>query len=152
MKRGHSAGVLDRHAQRTDRRRVGAGRQRRRTEAQRHVVERRDLAGEAGDAERVGPVGGDLEVDDRVGAGRRPIRAGHGIERRDRGELEAGEVQPLGQRLDADRDVDQLTQPGHEHFHGVILATSNACSRHSPRGGAIARYWGNCSRNRTSFS
>ena len=28
----------------------------------------------------------------------------------------------FGQRLDADRDVDQLTQPGHEHFHGVILS------------------------------
>ena len=56
-----------------------------------------------------------------VGAGRRAGRAGHRIERGDGGQLEAGQVQPLGQRLDADRDVDQLTQPGHEHFHGVIL-------------------------------
>ena len=59
------------------------------------------------DAEAVGPVGGDLEVDDGVAV----------AERLDRRDLEAAQGQLLGDLLSRSRHVDEVTNPGKEKAH-----------------------------------
>ena len=65
------------------------------------VVHRRDLAGQTDDAEAVGPVGRDFEVDDGV------IVA----EWFNGGDLEPTEAEPLGNLLAGRGHIDEVTQP-----------------------------------------
>ena len=118
---GAEIGRLDDHAQRQ---RLRFSRECRLRQRQRPIGERRDFARHARHAQRIGPVGGDLEIDDRVLVGVPDARR-----RLDRRQLEAGHVQAPRQVADRQAGVDEVAQPRHENLHE-----------------------GNCSRKRRSFS
>ena len=77
-------------------------------------VDRRNLAGNAGDAQAIGPVGRDFQVEDRVLAARRP--AGNARRRIDRRYLEPVRGERLGQLVDAHRYRNELTEPRNQDF------------------------------------
>ena len=80
----------------------------------RPAVDRRHLAGDPGDAQAVGAVGRDFQIEDRVLA---PGRAsGNGRRRLDRRHLEPVRGERLGQLIDAHRDRHELTQPRNQDF------------------------------------
>ncbi len=97
-------------------------------QAQGHPARRGRLARQAGDAQAVGPVRGDLEVDHRV-AGAVAGRPGRGLHRVDRGDLEPLHRQQGSQFWSRQGDVGQVTEPGDQEFQKE-----------------------NCSRKRRSFS
>ncbi len=104
----------------------GIGRRRERHDGitERRVEPDRDLAREADHAEAVGPVGGDLEIDHRVG--RAAVLGGDVFHGR---HFEAGHVEGMGQLGDRRLDGHQFAKPGDEDLQS-----------------------GNCSRKRMSFS
>ena len=67
---------------------------------QRQTLDGRHFAREPDDAQAVGPVRGDLEVDDRIAAVL------------DRRHLEAAQADVVRDALDVAGDVDELRQPG----------------------------------------
>ena len=81
-----------------------------RRQRQRPVVRGRHLAGETEDAETVGPVRRDLEVDHGVAA----------AELFDRRDLESAKPYRLGDFFSRCRDVDEFAQPGDDQSHLVI--------------------------------
>jgi hypothetical protein len=121
---GAAVGILDCHPQFADLPRVACAERGETRHLHEHVVQGRDLAGDAEHAEAVGTVGRDLQIDHGIVALRRRAR-----ERLDRRHLEARHVQVRRQLRGRHRNVHQLTEPRDENLQKA-----------------------NCSRKRRSFS
>ncbi len=79
----------------------------RRRRSERQLVRRGDLAREAGDAEAIRSIGGDLEVDHAVAA----------VQTLDGGHLEAAQRELFGNLVGRRRHVDEITDPGNKETH-----------------------------------